>query len=465
MWVKSKKLKLVVFFLTGSGLGLLFLLISFLALFEWKYRNKVYPGVKAAGLSFGEKTVKEAADFLETKNSQFNNLRFTFVYSSQGEDKIATISGEKLKIGYHSRLLADQAFLIGRSGNTLTALYQKWQAFGGEINLSPAYKFDSYIFDNFLEKMGQEIDVPAQEALFSFEGGRVTAFRPSATGLTLNRPKAKADFAKFVSPPTSGKIVLSTLPVEPKIKTSQANNLGIKELLSEGKSFFRGSIPNRVHNISLAASRLNGILIAPGEVFSFNQALGEISAETGYKQAYIIKEKKTVLDDGGGVCQVSTTLFRAALNAGLAIEERQAHAYRVSYYEQGGFGPGLDATVFSPRVDLKIKNDTPAYILIQTKIDRKNASLTFDLYGTNDGRKAIIGKPKITDEAPPPPDLYQDDPTLAKGQIKQVDFAAWGGKVAFDYKVVKNGEVWQNRTFYSNFQPWQAVYLRGTKEN
>jgi len=205
-------------------------------------------------------------------------------------------------------------------------------------------------------------------------------------------------------------------------------------------------------------------LIAPAEVFSFNQALGEVSDKTGYKPAYVIKEKKTILDDGGGVCQVSTTLFRAALAAGLPIEERHAHAYRVSYYEQGGFGPGLDATVYAPKIDLKIKNDTPAYILIQTKVDTKNAILTFELYGTSDGRKAIVGKPRVWDQVPPPPDLYQDDPTLPKGEVKQVDFAAWGARTAFDWKVERNGETLQNRTFYANFQPWQAIYLRGTRE-
>ncbi|TSC54062.1 MAG: hypothetical protein LiPW16_168, partial [Microgenomates group bacterium LiPW_16] len=229
-------------------------------------------------------------------------------------------------------------------------------------------------------------------------------------------------------------------------------------------SFFRGSIAARVHNISLATLQLNGLLIAPGEVFSFNKAIGEVSATTGYKQAYVIKEKKTVLDDGGGVCQVSTTFFRAALASGLPIEERQAHAYRVAYYEQGGFGPGLDATVYAPRVDLKIKNDTEAFILIQTRVDTKNAVLTFEFYGTSDGRKASIAKPRIWDQVPPPPDLYQDDPSLPKGQVKQIDFAATGLKTAFDWKVTRGEEILQNRTFNSNFAPWQAIYLRGTKE-
>jgi vancomycin resistance protein YoaR len=167
------------------------------------------------------------------------------------------------------------------------------------------------------------------------------------------------------------------------------------------------------------------------------------------------------LGDGGGVCQVSTTLFRAVLNAGLPITERQPHAYRVSYYEQD-IGPGFDATVFLPSPDLKFKNNTPSYLLIQTKVDQVNKKLTFDIYGTSDGRKVEISPVRIWDKQPPPPDLYQDDPTLPAGTIKQVEHKSWGAKVAFDYKIVRGEEVLSEKTFYSVYRPWQAVYLRGT---
>ncbi|MBI4999213.1 VanW family protein [Candidatus Gottesmanbacteria bacterium] len=406
-------------------MGLFLLILAFLAIFELSFKEKVYPGVKVAGILVGGKTINEIEDYFEVQNAAFANLAFTFTF----EKKIATISGEKLKVGYDSKLLGDQAFLIGRSGNAASALYQKF----GKTNLASSYRFDSEALEDFLENFAQQIDIPAQEALFQFSGGRVTAFRPSAPGQALDRGRGKNDFAKLLSPPTSGAIVLEVVSVEARVKTEDVNNLGIKELLGEGKSFFRGSIPARVHNISLASSRLNGILITPGEVFSFNQALGEVSANTGYKQAYIIKEKKTILDDG-------------------------------------------DATVYAPRVDLKIKNDTPAHILIQARVDTKNAVLIFELYGTSDKRKATVGKPRVWDQVPPPPDLYQDDPNLPKGQNRQIDFAAWGAKTAFDYKVTRPArnashseagggeEVLQDRTFMSNFQPWQAIYLRGTRE-
>lgn len=462
--LKVKQFRFLGFFLIGAGLGLGFLMLGFLLVFELKYQAIIYPGVKVDHIVVGSKNKNQVKNYFASQNSTFKDLTFTFKFLDQDKNIIATASGAQLQIGYNSQLLAEQAFLVGRSGNLATALYQKWQAQKGEINLAPSFTFNQEELVKFIEKMAKQIDVPAQEALFQFASGRVVVFRPSLDGRALDQKKAIEDFQKLVSPPRSGIIDLTILPVEPKVKTNEANNLGIKEMISEGKSFFRGSIANRLYNISLAASRLNGQLIPPGEIFSFNQAIGEVSAETGYKQAYIIKEKKTVLDDGGGVCQVSTTFFRAALNAGLPIEERQAHAYRVAYYEQGGFGPGLDATVYAPRTDLKIRNDTSAHILIQTTIDSKNSALVIDLYGTSDGRTSTISKARITNQISPPPDLYQDDPTLPKGEVKQVDFPAWGAKVAFDWQVVRGPEILQKKTFYSNYQPWQAVYLRGTKE-
>ena len=167
------------------------------------------------------------------------------------------------------------------------------------------------------------------------------------------------------------------------------------------------------------------------------------------------------MGDGGGVCQVSTTLFRAALNAGLPIIERRAHSYRVYYYEQG-YPVGLDSTVYDPTTDLKIKNDTGNYVLLQTKIDTKNMHLTFELYGANDGRIVEISKPVITQSTPPPPDQYVDDPNIAAGIVKQVEHSAWGAKVVFEQKVTKGGELIFSKKFFSTYKPWANVYLKGT---
>ena len=161
------------------------------------------------------------------------------------------------------------------------------------------------------------------------------------------------------------------------------------------------------------------------------------------------------------MCQVSTTLFRSVLNAGLPVVERVAHAYRVGYYEQDS-PPGFDATVYAPSPDLKFKNDTPAYILITAKADPKSYSLVFELYGASDGRVASITKPVVSNYSAPLPTIYQDDPTLPTGTLKQTDFSAAGARVSFNYTVTRDGETVFQKTFISNYRPWAAVYLRGT---
>ncbi|PIS15124.1 hypothetical protein COT63_01615 [Candidatus Shapirobacteria bacterium CG09_land_8_20_14_0_10_38_17] len=339
-------------------------------------------------------------------------------------------------------------------------------------NLINLLRFSPVDFEEEIKKqivdLAAKQDRESKDALFEFKNNRVVVFQQAQSGKKLNQEKTRLLLQEAIEEliTEEGKTIEIILPLDiqsPRISTEEVNNLGIKELIGKGISYFRGSATTRLHNIQLASSRLNGLLIKPEEIFSFNQALGEISTITGYQKAYIIKEGRTILGDGGGVCQVSTTFFRAALNAGLPIIERTAHAYRVYYYEQES-AAGIDATVFTPSPDLKIKNDTAAHILIQSKFLPQEYKLIFELYGTSDGRKTITANNRLWDIIPPPEPLYIDDPALPKDQTKQIDWAAWGGKAAFDWKVTRGNEILQERTFYSIYQPWQAVYLRGTKE-
>lgn len=463
-WAKLKIWQKLFFFLAGVILGIFFLTTSGFKILEKGYGGRIYPGVRIEGKDFGGQSSQTVENYFRQKNSQVE-LNFTFIY--QGE--IATLSAGELNWGYDEKLIATQALSFGRSGYLFSDLYQKLLSLRIGYDLKVSYSYNESKLADILGKFAAKIDFPPQEALFRFAGGRVTAFQPSANGQSLDQEGVKkmirASFillAKGTLPP-SLTIELPIKTLEAKVKTEEANNLGIKELVGRGTSKFLGSDRNRTHNIQLAASRLNGVLVAPEEEFSFNIALGDVSKFTGYKEAYIIKEGRTILGDGGGVCQVSTTFFRAILNAGLPILERHPHSYRVSYYEQGS-GPGFDASVYAPGWDLKFKNDTGHYLLVQSSVDLKSATLTFDLYGTKDGRKVTITKPVITNRIPPPEDLYQDDPGLPKGQIKQIERRIEGADVFFTRKVERAVEVLTQETFNSHYQPWRAIYLRGTKE-
>ena len=454
----------LLWFLVGAILAA-FLISSFaFIIFQKTYANLAYPGVTVAGVNVARMNRDEIKNYFMKKNQEAGNTKFILRY----EDQVATASAQDLGIGLDEELMAEQALSVGRSNDPVSNMSIVLQSYFIGINLSPSYRFSSQKLETQLLPLTSAINREPVDALFQFENGKVTAFRPSSDGARVNMEEI-GDILLTKTPAIffneEGKVI--TIPVsvdiiEPEISTDKANSLGIKELIGSGTSLFQGSIENRIYNITLASLRLNGILVAPNETFSFNKALGDISSFTGYKQAYVIENGRTILGDGGGVCQVSTTFFRALLNSGLPIEERTAHAYRVGYYEQDS-PPGIDATIYVPSVDLKFKNDTGKHILIQTAVDPVDARLTFFLYGTKDGRSVTVSQPVITSQAPPPPAQYQDDPTLSAGTIKQVDFEAWGANVYFTRVVKKDGKVIISEKFTSNYRPWRAVFLRGTK--
>lgn len=452
------------FWFSMGGLLGLFLFVSFIFIyFQKKYNTVVYPGVMVNGVSFDGKTKDDVHKFFENKNNNIANTKFVFTIGNRSK----TITAQELELGYNSQLLADQAYIIGRSNDLFSNVTLVLQAYVKGVNLPASYHYSEENLKTYLYSLTKDLKLDPIDALFTFQNGKVSAFRLSKEGQEPDFEGLNANIAVQIIPIISGeKAQTITIPIpikkiKPEVTTEDVNQFGIKELIGIGTSFFQGSIPNRIYNVNLAASRLNGILVKPDEVFSFDKALGDVSAFTGYKQAYVIENGHTILGDGGGVCQVSTTFFRALLNSGLPIVERTAHAYRVGYYEQG-FPPGIDATIYVPSVDLKFKNDTGNYILVQTEVDENQDKLTFFLYGTKDGRQTTLTQPVITDQTPPPDTLYQDDPTLPKGTLKQVDYAASGAHVSFTRNVVKDGKIIITDKFISNYRPWQAIFLRGT---
>jgi vancomycin resistance protein YoaR len=170
------------------------------------------------------------------------------------------------------------------------------------------------------------------------------------------------------------------------------------------------------------------------------------------------------LGDGGGVCQVGTTLFRSVLNAGLKITPRLPHSYRVSYYELDR-KPGVDATVYAGDTDFRFINDTPEHILIHAESDSKNLYMSVNIYGTSDGRTTEL-KDHITWNArPAPAPQYFPDPTLPVGKLVQIDWAASGISSSFINVIKdKNGKVIREDKYVSNYRPWSAKYLQGVAQ-
>lgn len=245
----------------------------------------------------------------------------------------------------------------------------------------------------YLEDLGRRFNKDPVNAKFEVKDGKAVVFTLAENGIKLNEEEGldaiSAELLKNNSRKTKREIALSCKTIEPEIKSDAINSMGIDTLIGEGKSNFRGSPKNRIHNINVGSSRFHGFLIKPGEEFSFVETLGPVDGDHGYMEELVIKKDKTEPEFGGGICQISTTTFRAAIYSGLKITARRNHAYPVAYYNP----QGMDATVYIPRPDLRFVNNTPGYILIQTKIE--GTELIFQFYGTDDGRQTEIKGPYV----------------------------------------------------------------------
>ncbi|MGD8850320.1 MAG: VanW family protein, partial [Anaerolineales bacterium] len=248
---------------------------------------------------------------------------------------------------------------------------------------------------------------------------------------------------------------------DPQVKSdATAEQLDISEAVSVVSTYFYGSSAGRIQNIETASSAFHGLLVAPGATLSMADVLGDISLDNGYAEALIIYGDRTIKGVGGGVCQVSTTLFRAAFFGGYELVERHPHAYRVGYYEQGpgSPGPGLDATVFVPLVDFKFRNDTNSWLLLETYV--YGNQLLWKFYSTSDGRSVEWSR-RVSDEIEAPKPLYKENSDLDKGEIEQIDYEADGMDVVVYRTVTRSGEVLHQDTIKTHYLPWRAIYEFG----
>ena len=272
-----------------------------------------------------------------------------------------------------------------------------WIGFGLVENNDLEVKADHLTIEDYLLTIIPQINCEPINAQLDFKDERIEMFSLSQEGIALQVEKSREEIDRAIfkkenysdnpEKEITIEIEMITEKVQPEITTESIDNMGITSLLATGESNFYGSTRNRKHNIAVGAGKFQGILIGPGDLFSFNKVLGNVGPREGYLPELVIKKGETVPEYGGGLCQVSTTTFRGAVLAGLEITERKNHAYAVKYYAP----QGTDATIYPPHPDLQFKNNTPAYILIQTKIEGNK--LYFDFYGSDDGRNVQMKGP------------------------------------------------------------------------
>ncbi len=339
----------------------------------------------------------------------------------------------------------------------------------GTPGKSPELDDDGLV--RYVRRLKQEIDQGPQKARLAFNAGQVRVVREGRPGYELQADEAVAAIESQIA--SDNRTVLLPVKVSPPAGMSE-DRLAIKELAYSASTSYAGSLAERSFNVELAASKLDGVVVVPGEVFSFNEELGPMTLQAGFKWGWGISQSQgqvvTIPSVAGGICQVSTTLFQAVFWAGYQIEERNWHLYWISRYGQPPTGlKGLDATVDQANdekgnivsaIDLKFKNTTPFPILIEAKTD--GAKLTFSLYSTKPSWVVKVDPPKIEDVVKADATiLREEDPALPPGKEVWIEAAADGFKSTIVRTVLESGKEPRVLRLVSTYKPSRNVLLAG----
>jgi vancomycin resistance protein YoaR len=318
----------------------------------------------------------------------------------------------------------------------------------------PALAWNEAVLRGTLEKAAEAVAVPAQNARFALVGTRVEEFAPSKPGQELDQPATLAALlTAFLSGDTNDEVAMITKTLEPEITNEEVNNLGITTLLGTGVSSYRGSPVNRIKNIAHATEKLNGLLLAPNEVFSALKHLQPLTLEDGYFNEMVIKGDKITPEVAGGLCQIGSTLFRTAMNTGLPILQRQNHSLVVSYYNDARNNqPGTDATLYEPSLDLKFENDTGNYLLLVAENDTEKKELRYSLWGTSDGRYGSYTPPTVERWVPAGETVTHYSTEIPVGTHK-CQSKHPGATTSFLYTIARPDGTVTEREFRSYYRP------------
>lgn len=334
----------------------------------------------------------------------------------------------------------------------------------GDSGVTLNAQLDQAKLEKWATKLADKIGRDSVEPRVNWAGGNLRIFREGRIGYRLD-VKRTVEMINGAVTTVSRTLPLPVDEVQPQVTAATLQNLGIKELVSVGKSDFTGSAAYRITNIKAGVNLIHGILIPPDGEFSFNENVGSIDEANGFVQGYAIVGNRTQKEPGGGICQDSTTLFRAAFYAGLPFTDWTPHRFRISWYEK--YDPiGMDSTIFTGGgPDLRFVNDTGNWLLIQGSADESTGQVTFALYGTKvPGRTVERSEPQISNETPAPTKpVYIDDPEQLIGTFKQTDVARGGMQIKIVRTIKQDGQVVNQRSFITKFEAWPNIYLKHPK--
>jgi vancomycin resistance protein YoaR len=306
------------------------------------------------------------------------------------------------------------------------------------------------------EGFSSEVNRPPVDARVAWDAEEgLVALDPSQDGAAL-RANAFADGVSGSFFDRQGPVEIPVITTKPAIDGNNLGALNINARLSRGDSNYGGQRWARDTNVEVATKLLNGTLVAPGEEFSFNGAIGEITKDKGYVESGVIVNGRASTDDGGGVCQVSTTVFRATIFAGLPITDWAEHTQRLGIYEQDGWTAGYDASILqwvggdpAEWGDFKFVNDTGGYILVQSWT--QYPYVIVEIYGNDDGRQVDISDAQVWEASSYPDDIEVIDDSLPAGSMWQSEWPRIPAEAVFTMTVTYADGSVNEQEFYSEY--------------
>ena len=353
----------------------------------------------------------------------------------QSAQHFLVIGEERIPIDMGTNLPTEDGFFKIETDFYTTISEQKLEEF---------FKSSSILRD---KKIKRSVEILLEEGDIVFDGTPHDGFEIETDRLVALMNEALQTGRRYVRVPAEK--IFSDVVVHPALAEK-----GIKEIIAVGESNFTGSSEARKQNIIAGSQKFNGEIVPKGGIFSFNKILKSVEEEDGFVRELVIKGNKTEKELGGGVCQVSTTAFRAALSGGLAIRSRRNHSYAVPYYKPYG----LDAAIYLGALDMSFRNDTPGALLVQTFIEGDN--LFFVFYGTDDGRQVSLSGPFISNYKEAPKALVYETEDLPLGEMQEIG-EAHDGFTAEWIRRVQNGEEIKTSSFVSTYRAWPAKQLKG----
>ena len=421
------------------------------------HRNRIYAGVVIDGVNVSRKTSSEAIDLLTQKYAEegFNDRTIQVEYADEEE----TLTFAELGVAVDLETMVDLAMDAGRDRIHLFRYFDRLALRRDSSQINPRLTIATAIFQSAISPMEEWVWQEAQDAQLKLSDDRERVeILPDTPGQELDVAATRDQLlASLKSYPDPIAVQLVEKTVEAEQTTAYLESLEITEPIATFSTVFSGNDANRNHNIGLAASAVDDILLLPEEEFSFNNTVGDTTAEKGYKNAPIILDGELVDGLGGGICQVSSTLYNTVLFADVSITERRNHGLAVGYLP-----PGRDATIAYGWIDLKYVNDRDSAVWQRAFVDGNR--LTVTLYGKSiPGHEVEITTTDL--ETIPSGEKLIKTPQLALGVRERIKNGQPGYKVtAWRITYIDGEEIRREKLSQDTYKAVPAEYRVGTAE-